>query len=190
MIRIALVGDIGSGKTFISKLFKLPVFNADKIVAKIYSKNRNVNLLLKKKLPNFFTRFPIKKKELINAIISNDKNIKIISEIVHPKVNRELQKFIKKNNHKEAVVLDIPLYLEKKLNTKKDVIVFIQSSRKEISKRVKKRKNFNKLVLTKLKKLQLPLSYKKKKSHFVIKNNFKLNLARKSVKDILNRVLR
>ena len=48
MIRIALVGDIGSGKTFISKLFKLPVFNADKIVAKIYYKNRNVNLLLKK----------------------------------------------------------------------------------------------------------------------------------------------
>ena len=166
MIRIALVGDIGSGKTFISKLFKLPVFNADKIVAKIYSKNRNVNLLLKKKLPNFFTGFPIKKKELINAIISNDNNIKKISEIVHPKVNRELKKFIKKNNQKEAVVLDIPLYLEKKLNRKKDVIVFIQSSRKEISKRVKKRKNFNKLVLTKLKKLQLPLSYKKKKITF------------------------
>ena len=78
----------------------------------------------------------------------------------------------------------------KKLNRKKDVIVFIQSSRKEISKRVKKRKNFNKLVITKLKKLQLPLSYKKKKSNFVIKNNFKLNLARKSVKNILNRVLR
>ena len=82
------------------------------------------------------------------------------------------------------------MYLEKKLNRKKDVIVFIQSSRKEISKRVKKRKNFNKLIFAKLKKLQLPLSYKKKKSHFVIKNNFKLNLARKSVKDILHRVLR
>ena len=96
MIRIALVGDIGSGKTFISKLFKLPVFNADKIVAKIYYKNRNVNLLLKKKLPNFFTRFPIKKKELINAIISNDKNIKIISEIVHPKVSKITKIYKKK----------------------------------------------------------------------------------------------
>ena len=36
MIRIALTGDIGSGKTFISKLFGYPVFNADEVVIKIY----------------------------------------------------------------------------------------------------------------------------------------------------------
>ena len=78
MIRIALVGCIGSGKTFISKLFKFPVFNADEFVSKIYSKNRNVYFLLKKRLPNFFYRFPIKKKELINAIIYNERNIKKI----------------------------------------------------------------------------------------------------------------
>ena len=40
MRRIALVGDIGSGKTFISKLFKYPVFNADNEVSKIYKKNK------------------------------------------------------------------------------------------------------------------------------------------------------
>ena len=70
MIRIGiLVGDIGSGKTFISKLFGYPVFNADKFVAKIYKKIEKVFLNLKKKnLPKFFKFFPIKKKELINAI--------------------------------------------------------------------------------------------------------------------------
>ena len=44
MIRIALVGGIGSGKTFISNLFGYPVFNADKSVSKIYSNNKKANL--------------------------------------------------------------------------------------------------------------------------------------------------
>ena len=58
MIRIALTGDIGSGKTFISKLFGYPVFNADEVVIKIYKKNKKVFSKLKKKLPNTFTKFP------------------------------------------------------------------------------------------------------------------------------------
>ena len=48
MIRIAIVGEIGSGKTYISYLFGLPVFNADKEVSKIYKNNKNFFLKLKK----------------------------------------------------------------------------------------------------------------------------------------------
>ncbi len=189
MIRIALVGDIGSGKTFISKLFGFPVFNADLSVTKIYSKNKKVYFTLKKQLPNFFTSFPIKKKELINAIIKNEKNIKKISAIVHPEVKKDLNKFINKNSKSKAVVLDIPLYLENKLDKKKDIIIYIQSSTQEVQKRIKRRKNFNNLVLKKLKKLQLSLGIKKKRSHYVIKNNFRKNLARKNVEDIINKIL-
>ena len=53
MIRIAIVGNIGSGKTYISKLFNYPVFNADQIVSKIYSKDKNIYLKLKKKNSRF-----------------------------------------------------------------------------------------------------------------------------------------
>ena len=62
MIRIALVGDIGSGKSFISRLFSYPVFNADEVVSNIYSKNKKIYLKLKKKLPKFFLNFPIEKR--------------------------------------------------------------------------------------------------------------------------------
>ena len=189
MIRIALVGSIGSGKTFISKLFGYPIFNADASVSKIYNSNKNIYQKLKKKLPKSFTKFPINKKELINAILKNRDNIKKISSIVHPEVRKELKNFIKKNNKKKFVILDIPLFLENKLNKKSDIIIFIQSSNKEALKRLKRRKNFNNSVLKKLKKAQLPLSLKKRKSHYVIKNNFKENLARKKVKDILNKIL-
>ena len=188
MLLIGLTGGIGSGKTFISKLFGYPVFNADDSVAKIYSNNKKVFYKIKKKLPKFFTNPPIKKDELIKAIIKNNKNLEIISTIVHPEVRKDLQKFLKKNKKKKVVVLDIPLFLENKLNEKGDVIIFIQSLNKTALKRIKKRKNFNNLIFQKFKRIQLPLSIKKKSSQFIIKNNFKKNFARKNVKDILKRI--
>ena len=62
MIKIGIIGDIGSGKTFISRQFGYPVFNADQEVENIYKKNRNLFYKLKKKLPNFLGSFPVKKK--------------------------------------------------------------------------------------------------------------------------------
>ena len=100
MIRIALVGSIGSGKTFISNLFGYPVFNADESVSKIYSTNKKIFYKLKKKLPKFFTEPPVKKKELIKAILENKNSLNIISKIVHPEVRKDLQKFMKKHNKK------------------------------------------------------------------------------------------
>ena len=81
MIRIALVGSIGSGKTFISNLFGYPVFNADQSVSKIYSNNKKIFYKLKKRLPKFFTDSPIKKEELIKAIVKNKNSLNIISKI-------------------------------------------------------------------------------------------------------------
>ena len=189
MIRIALVGSIGSGKTFISKLFGYPVFNADQSVSEIYSNNNKIFYKLKKRLPKFFTDPPIKKEELIKAIVNNKNSLNIISKIVHPEVRKDLQKFIKKHNKKKVIVLDIPLLLENKLNKKKDVIIFIQSPNTEVFKRLKKRKNFNNLVFQQLKKIQLPPDIKKRQSHYIIKNNFKKDSVRKNVKDIVSKIL-
>ena len=71
--------------------------------------------------------------------------------------------FLKKNKKNRIVILDIPLLLENKINNKRDILVFVQSNRIELLKRLKKRKNFNKKIYDKFKKIQLPLEYKKKK---------------------------
>ncbi len=189
MIRIAIVGNIGSGKTYISKLFNYPVFNADQIVSKIYSKDKNIYLKLKKKIPDFIFNFPIKKEVLINAIIKDKRNIRIISSIVHPAVRKKLKIFLKKNKKRKIVILDIPLYLENKMNKKKDIIVFVKSNYKETLKRIKKRNNFNQLIFQRFKILQLPTNLKKKKSHYVIKNDFNKNNARKRVQDVLKMIM-
>jgi len=188
MIRIALVGDIGSGKSYFSKLFKFPIFNADLEVTKIYEKDKNFNILIRKKFPQQIFSFPLKKEELIKCILSNPRNLKKISKIVHPIVRKKLNIFLKKNKNKKFVILDIPLYLENKLQLKNDVIVFIDSKIKDIKSRLLKRKSFNNKLLKLFKKIQLPILAKKKMSDFIIKNDFTTKKAKESVKYILTQL--
>jgi len=189
MIKIGILGDIGSGKSYVAKQFGCPVFDADAEVTKIYKKNKICFNKLKNKLPKYINSFPIKKKELGKAIIENQNNLKKIIKIVHPIVRTNMNKFFKKNKKKKMVVLDIPLLLENKINKKNYILVFVDSKKKEIQKRLKKRANYNSEILNKLKKIQLPLEIKKKKSKFLIKNNFKSSYVRKNVKVLKSKIL-
>ena len=187
MIRIAVVGDIGSGKSHIAKLFGYPVFNADQEVASIYKENKNCFKKLKKILPKYFSEFPANKIQIIKAIEDSEKNLRKITKIIHPEVRKKLTIFLKKNKKRKAIILDIPLLLENKLNQKSDIIVFVQSKKSEIIKRLKKRDNFNINLYGQFKKMQLPLSYKKKKANHIIKNNFTNKFVKISVRKILKK---
>ena len=189
MIRVGIIGDLGSGKSFISKLFGYPVFNADDEVKYIYKKNKECFNKLKKKLPKFIKTFPIKKKELISAINSNKKNLKVISSIVHPFVRKNMKKFIINNKKSEMIIFDIPLLIENKLNKKKDIIIFVKSNKSKVLNRLKKRPNFNKKLLKNLKENQFILSKKEKLADYVINNNFPVNVMKKKVKIIKKKIL-
>ncbi len=188
MIKIGIVGDIGSGKSFVAQNFGFPVFNADYEVARLYKQNKNVFNKLRARLPKYIRSFPIEKTEIINAILANKNNLKKIVKIVHTEIKKKLDNFLKKNKNKEIVILDIPLLLENKLNKRKDILVFVQSKKLFITKNLKKRKNFNIKLFKKFKALQLPLSYKKKKSNFIIKNNFTKKSVNDGIKSILKEI--
>jgi dephospho-CoA kinase len=189
MIRIAVLGDIGSGKSHVAKLFGYPVFNADAEVVKLYKKNKRCYNKLRRALPEHIFSFPVKKREITKAIIHNQNNIKHIAKIIHPEIRLKMNSFIKKNRNKKFIILDIPLLIENKINKKNDILVFVEAKRKMVSLRLKKRKNFNLRVVNKFKKIQLPIKIKKKKSNFVIKNNFNNNFVKKNVKKILEKIL-
>jgi len=189
MIRIAVLGDIGSGKSYVAKQFGYPVFNADVEVAKLYKKNRKCYSKLKKIFPEYIISFPVKKTELIKAIIAGQHNLRKIIKIIHPEIRFNMNNFVKKNKHKKFVILDIPLLMENKINKKNDILVFVDAKKNEINKRLKKRPNVNLKIIEKFKKLQLPVELKKKKSDFIIKNNFRNNSIKKNVKIILGKIL-
>ena len=162
MIKIGILGDIGSGKSYVAQKFGYPVFNADYEVAKLYQLNKKIFNILKKNLPKYIHSFPIEKIEISNAILANTNNLNKIVKIVHLEIRKKMNLFLKKHRSKKIVILDIPLLLENKINNKKDILVFIQSRQSDMLKRLKKRKNFNQRLLKKFKSIQYSIEYKKK----------------------------
>ena len=186
MIRIAVLGDIGSGKSYVAKQFGYPVFNADVEVSKLYKKSRKCYKKLKKTLPKYIVSFPIKKIEISKAIIDSQHNLKKIIKIIHPEIRSKMNNFMKKNKSKKIVILDIPLFMENRINKKNDILIFVDAKKKEINKKLKKRHRVSSKIL---KKFQLPVEFKKKKADFIIKNNFKSNSIKKNVKIVLEEIL-
>ena len=186
MIRIGILGAIGSGKSYVAKNFGYPVFNADHEVSKLYQKNRKVYQKLKKILPEYIYKFPIDKIALSRAILVDNSNLQKIIRIVHKEITNKMRSFISKNKNKKFVILDIPLLLENKINKKEDILVYVEARKADIIRNLKKRKNFNPKILNKFKKIQLSLAYKKKNSSFIIKNKF----TKKSVKDEVKKILK
>ena len=188
MIRIGVVGDIGSGKTFVANNFGYPVFNADHEVSKLYKKDRKIYLKIKKKLPKYINTYPIDKNEITKAILANKNNLKKIINIVHKEIREKLRIFLKKNRNKKFVILDIPLLIENKIFNKNDVLIFVESKKKDIDKKIKKRPNFNIKIINMFRKIQFKPNYKKKKAHFIIKNTFTENPVKKEIKKILKEI--
>ena len=190
MIKIGILGELWSGKSFVAKQFGYPVFNADNEVRKIYRKDKKCFIKLNKAIPKHILSFPIKKKEIAKAILSNKKNLKKIINIVHPLVRLKMNKFVKKKKNRKIIIFDIPLLLENKLNRKDYILVYVEANKIKIIKNLIKRKNYNSKIMKILKKSQLSLNYKKKKSKFIINNNFTKQSAKKNVSLIKKKILK
>lgn len=189
MIRIGILGNIGSGKSFVANNFGYPVFNADNEVAKLYKKDKKVFHRLNKELPQFITKFPIDKNEITKGILTNNKNLKKIINVVHKEIRKKMKLFLKKNKKSKIVILDVPLLLENKLNSKDDILIFVEATPPNIEKKLKKRVNFNRKLYNKFKKIQFSKIYKKKKANFIIINNFMKKNVKIKIKNILKKIL-
>ncbi len=188
MIRIGILGNIGSGKSYVANNLGYPVFDADYEVAKLYKKNKKIFLKLKNILPKNIKSFPIEKEEIIEAILQKKGNLKKIIKIVHTEIRKKMNSFLKKHKNKKFVVLDVPLLLENKLHKNGDILIFVDSKKSDVLKKLTKRKNFNKKLFDKFKKIQFSSQYKMKKSHFIIKNDFTKKTINIYIRDIFRKI--
>ena len=88
------------------------------------------------------------------------------------------------------VILDIPLLIENKLNKNKDILIYVEANKKDIQKRLIKRKSYNKKLIENLKKIQCPLFKKKRLSNYIVKNNFKSSTIKKKIDIIKKKILK
>ncbi len=161
MIRIGILGDIGSGKSYVAREFGYPVFDADYEVSKIYKKDKKIFKKLNKKLPKNIYSFPIDKRQVTDAILKKKSNLKLIIEIIHKEIKKKFKLFLIKNKNKKIIIMDIPLLLENRINNKKDILIFVDSKKSDIEKRLKKEKILTRNYSIILKKFNSRLDIRK-----------------------------
>jgi dephospho-CoA kinase len=191
MVRVGIIGSVGSGKSFVANIFKelnFNIFSADNEVNNIYKKNKSVN----KKISRFFKlklyNGRIDKQELRNALKKNPKKFSFLNKIIHPIVRKKLVLFLSKFKKNRLVVLDIPLLVENKMFNFVDIFILIKTRSNFFNTRIKKRKNLDKHFLNILKKQQRSEKIKEGYADFVIYNSSK-NKVKLQVKNILDKIL-
>ena len=148
MIKIAITGNIGTGKTTVSKIIKslgYNVFESDEAVKRIFEK-KDIIQRIKKSFGTLESELfddtgNIDKSELGNLVFSNKDKLKKLEKIVHPEIWKMQKKFAYDNSENRVVFFDIPLLFEKGLQKKYDYIFYTYVSYKIQKKRVLERKN-------------------------------------------------
>ena len=100
-----------------------------------------------------------------------------------------MKSFLNKNKKNKIIVLDIPLLIENKLYNKKDILIFVKSKQNKVINRLRKRKNFNKKILSNLRKNQASLLKKRKLANYIVDNNFSPNIMKKKISLLKNKIL-
>jgi dephospho-CoA kinase len=190
MVRVGILGSVGSGKTFIANIFKelsFNIFSADSEVANIYKNNKTVN----RKIAKFFKlklyKGKINKQDLRDSLKKNSKKFKFLNKIIHPIVRKRLAIFLSRFEKNKLVVLDIPLLVENKMLNFVDILVLVKTRSNSFLSRIKKRKNLDKQFLNILKKQQVSEKIKETYADFIIYNSSK-NKVKLQVKNIIDKI--
>jgi dephospho-CoA kinase len=191
MIKVGILGSVGSGKSFVANIFKelgFNIFSADQVVSQIYERNKNIN----KKISIFFklklNRSKINKNELRDILKKNPKKFKYLNKIIHPIVRKKLILFLSKYKKTKLVVLDIPLLIENKMFSFVDIFIFVKTKPNIFKIRIKKRRNLDKQFLKLLENQQADEKIKKSYADFTVDNSTK-DKVKLQVKKILDKIL-
>ena len=191
MIKVGILGSVGSGKSFVANIFKelgFNIFSADQVVSQIYERNKNIN----KKISIFFklklNRGKINKNELRDTLKKNPRKFKYLNKIIHPIVRKKLILFLSKYKKTKLVVLDIPLLIENKMFNFVDIFIFVKTKPNIFKIRIKKRRNLDKQFLKLLEKQQADEKIKKSYADFTVDNSTK-DKVKLQVKKILDKIL-
>lgn len=176
MIKVAIVGNIASGKSTAEKILEdngYKVYDTDKIAHKILALNEDVKEI-------FGTN---NRQEISKIVFSNQEKLKKLETIIHPLVKNELEKIFREEDC-GMIFVSVPQLFETGFNTMFDRIIYITADENLRKKRLIERNSFTSEEAQKRINAQIE-GDKKEKSDFVIENNSSIEELKNQLLNIL-----
>ena len=192
MLKIALTGSPGSGKTTVSEMFKAlgaKVINADKICHNLFTPCQKSY----HEIVNYFGKECLNTDKTLNTsylrqrLISSKKDKQILETILHPRIYAKIMEILNQLKEK-LVIIEIPLLFEVGWESDFDKVIVVYASKEKCLSRLQK-KGLSREEAEKIFALQWPIEKKINKAHFVIDNNADLNTTEKQVKEIWRKLI-
>ena len=198
MIVLGLTGGIGSGKSTIARYFrekKIPVFDSDKEVNKIYLKKDKDLLGVIAKISGIndvIISKKIDKKKLGDLVFSSPKKLNLLEKTIFKKLKKTRKEFLAKNkkNNKKIVVLDTPLLFENKINFLCHYVVTTKAPMHKRIFRILKRSGMTKIKAKNIIAKQMSEKKKQKLANFVVQTAKGKYYTKKSIDKILLKILK
>ena len=188
MIKIALTGSIGMGKSTVARMFEragIPVFDADAEVRRLQSPGGALVEPIAARFPDTVEEGVIDREKLAQRVLEDPLRLAELENIVHPAVRAAREEFIDAHRGAPALLFEIPLLFETGGEADFDKVVVVSAPRDVQSMRVLSRAGMTEEKLNSILDRQLPDEEKRRRADFVIDTGTDLSTTESQVRDIL-----
>jgi len=188
MIRIALTGSIGMGKSTVAKMFEsagVPVFDADAVVRALQAPGGDLVDRIGEAFPGCVRAGTLDRECLAAIVLSDRAKLAALEEIVHPAVREARERFVAEHSDASALVFEIPLLFETGGEGEFDKVVVVSASAEVQRARVLERTGMTPTKLDSILARQTPDEDKRAKADFVVDTGTDLSTTESQVRDIL-----
>lgn len=189
MIKIALTGSIGMGKSTVARMFEeagIPVFDADAVVRHLQGPGGALIEKIGELFPGCVRCGTLDRECLAEIVLGDRSKLKLLEEIVHPAVRDWRQAFVENHRDAPALLFEIPLLFETGGEKEFDKVVVVSAPTDVQRARVLARQGMTRDRLDSILDRQLPDAAKRRRADFVVDTGRDLSTTQDQVRDILN----
>jgi dephospho-CoA kinase len=189
MIRIALTGSIGMGKSTVAKMFEragVPVFDADAVVRRLQGPGGGLVEKIGELFPGTVRCGTLDRECLAHIVLADPAKLKALEEIVHPAVRDARDAFVAENPAASILIFEIPLLFETGGEKDFDKVIVVSAPAEVQRARVLQRAGMSPAKFDSLLARQTPDAEKRARADFVIETGSDLSTTEAQVSDILD----
>jgi dephospho-CoA kinase len=188
MIRIALTGSIGMGKSTVADMFRdagIPVFDADAVVRRLQADDPDVIAAIGERFEGTVNDGVLDRDALSAQVLGQPDELIALEAIIHPSVHSERARFLLSHQDKAALLFDIPLLFETHGEEAFDKVIVVSAPSEVQRERVLGRAGMTEAKLASILERQMPDEEKRRRADFVIDTGDDLSTTESQVRAII-----